>query len=279
MNPNTERGEHGHRPWTSSIPRPWRRVVTIACLLIVLGYVLAPPVVPLEKASLVGYAICHRIPDRSFHLAGQQLPLCARCTGTYLGVAVALIVLALYRRLYAGELLPRGLIALMVAFIAVMGFDGLNSYLSLFGVFPTLYEPRNWLRAAAGGLNGIALITVVLPVFNDTLWRHPRPRPPLRNVWELLPILTLTAGVIWAVQSEPAWLLYPVAIVSTLGVLTMLTLVNTMIVLLLLRREGRAETWRDAVPALLGGLVITLLELTAMGVLRYQITGTMEWPL
>ena len=33
----------------------------------------------------VGSVICHQLPDRSFFLYGRQLPVCARCTGLYLG--------------------------------------------------------------------------------------------------------------------------------------------------------------------------------------------------
>jgi uncharacterized membrane protein len=32
--------------------------------------------------------ICHQIPERSFYIAGHQLPVCARCTGIYLGALV-----------------------------------------------------------------------------------------------------------------------------------------------------------------------------------------------
>jgi uncharacterized membrane protein len=35
----------------------------------------------------VGSLICHQLPDRSFHLAGAQLPVCARCLGLYAGGA------------------------------------------------------------------------------------------------------------------------------------------------------------------------------------------------
>ena len=58
---------------------------------------LVPPWPPLEKAHLVGYAICHQIPNRSFSLGGHILPLCARCTGTYLGIAIGLATVALLR--------------------------------------------------------------------------------------------------------------------------------------------------------------------------------------
>jgi uncharacterized membrane protein len=252
-----------------------RQIVAVVCGLIVLGYLFFPPEAPLQKATLVGYSI----PDRSFHMNGIQLPLCARCTGTYLGVAIGFLAVALLRRWYAGELLPKGMIVIAVAFIGIMGFDGVNSYLSLFPGMPHLYTPHNWLRAATGSLNGIALTMIVLPVFNYTLWKTTQPIPPLKNVWELLGIVAVTAGVVFVVQSEPAWLLYPVAMISTLGVLWMLTIVNTMILLIVFRQEGRAETWRDAVPALLGGLTVALIELTAMGVLRYALTGTMGWPL
>src|SRR5262249_922300 len=40
----------------------------------------------------VGAVVCHQLPDRSFHLLGRQLPVCARCTGIYAGAAVAAIL-------------------------------------------------------------------------------------------------------------------------------------------------------------------------------------------
>jgi uncharacterized membrane protein len=36
-----------------------------------------------------GSVICHQRPDRSFFWDGQQLPVCARCTGLYLSGSVA----------------------------------------------------------------------------------------------------------------------------------------------------------------------------------------------
>jgi hypothetical protein len=35
-----------------------------------------------------GALICHQLPDRSFHLEGIQLPVCARCFGLYSGAAL-----------------------------------------------------------------------------------------------------------------------------------------------------------------------------------------------
>ena len=49
--------------------------------------------VPLAGVLYVfGSVICHQIADRSFHIDGAQLPVCARCFGIYLGFCGASLV-------------------------------------------------------------------------------------------------------------------------------------------------------------------------------------------
>jgi uncharacterized membrane protein len=36
-----------------------------------------------------GAAVCHQLPERSFHIAGRTMPVCARCTGLYAAAALA----------------------------------------------------------------------------------------------------------------------------------------------------------------------------------------------
>jgi hypothetical protein len=45
------------------------------------------------SASAYGFGalVCHQRPDRSFHLADSQLPVCARCTGLYLSAALGVV--------------------------------------------------------------------------------------------------------------------------------------------------------------------------------------------
>ena len=40
----------------------------------------------------VGSVVCHQLPARSFELWSTQMPVCARCTGIYLGAAVMAIL-------------------------------------------------------------------------------------------------------------------------------------------------------------------------------------------
>jgi uncharacterized membrane protein len=99
-------------------------IATIACLWV--GAILSAPAwtgsaasdspVPPRAAAVasaaiysVGALICHQRPERSFHLAGAQLPVCARCTGLYAGGALgvlAWVALAGARRASARRATP-----------------------------------------------------------------------------------------------------------------------------------------------------------------------------
>jgi len=48
-------------------------------------------------AYSAGAVVCHQLPERSFAWAGQQWPVCARCSGIYLGVLVGLVAWLLVR--------------------------------------------------------------------------------------------------------------------------------------------------------------------------------------
>ena len=47
--------------------------------------------------------VCHQIPERSLHLAGHQFAVCSRCTGLYVGFAVAALVYPLARPLQSTD--------------------------------------------------------------------------------------------------------------------------------------------------------------------------------
>lgn len=38
--------------------------------------------------ELGGYLGCHRMPERSFFIKGKQFPVCARCTGAFIGYLI-----------------------------------------------------------------------------------------------------------------------------------------------------------------------------------------------
>jgi uncharacterized membrane protein len=261
------------------VRRPKLTAVAVALgVSIIILFIEIPPTTLLGKADLVGYAICHRMPERSFTLAGRPLPLCARCTGTFLGAIVGLVVMLLRRRHRASRLPPVAVLGMLVVFVGLWAFDGLNSYMTLFPGGPHLYEPRNWLRLTTGMLNGLALITFVLPIFSFTLWREPTQERVFDNVWELIAILPAIALLIFVIQAEIDVLLYPLAILSSLGVLILLVLINSMIGTVILGREGYAGTWLQALPSLIVGTGLAILQIVVMALVRAYLTARLGLP-
>ncbi len=255
---------------------PLLRWLTVSLVALTIGaFLIATPGGLLSKARMIGYAVCHQIPSHSFTLAGRQLPLCARCTGTFLGALVGLLSHALLlRRGRAAQFPPPAILAVLIAFTLAWAADGANSYLSLVGG-PSLYAPRNSLRLTTGALNGLTISALLYPVLNLGLWRAPADQPTLRNLPDLGASLLLELSLVAVILTGWDRLLYPVALLSTAGVLTLLTGVNTIIALIVLGRENSVETWLQALWPIGIGLAVTLVQLGAISLIRYGLTGTL----
>jgi len=260
--------------------RPWRwkrRTLVALSLGMIILFILATPASLMNKADMIGYAICHRIPSHSLLVGERPLPLCARCTGTYLGAMLALGTFLIFRR-KATELPPFPVLLTLVSFAALMAIDGLNSYINLFPGRQGLYQPHNTLRLLTGTLNGLMMGSILYPVAVGTFWRL-TDRPPvrvLRSFRELGGLVLLALGAIGLASTGLPIILYPVALISSAGIVVVLTVVNAIMVLVLARRENTAESWRDLTPALLIGLAVSLALIGTVSVVRYALTGTLS---
>jgi len=148
----------------------------------------APAVVAfLYAVYLTGSGICHQLPERSFHLSGHQMPVCARCAGIYFGAAIAVIVATCIAPLPAFALRaparpPRssdedrrsgggtgrptvavGGRRFSTAFWrAVLGIAATPALISLLYEWTTGHMPSNWVRAATGLPLGAIVAWMVL---------------------------------------------------------------------------------------------------------------------
>ena len=97
--------------------------------------------------------VCHQIPERSFHLAGHQFAVCSRCTGLYVGFAVATLVYPL-----AGSLIridtPRRRWLILAAVPLLIDFS-----LTYFG----LWSNTHLTRFVTGALLGAVAVFYVMP--------------------------------------------------------------------------------------------------------------------
>ena len=262
----------------------WNRLtrwLVPAAALIAFGvwFAITPPGL-LGKADSIGYAICHRIDERSFHIGNRQLPLCARCTGEFYASAITLIFLAIVSPKRSG--MPGWKLGIpLIIFLVAFGIDGSNSYLYLLKTttggaldsIPNLYIPNNTLRLFTGSFMGIALASILYPAFNQSAWTHPNPERALD--WKKLGILVgIVILVDLAILTENPYVLLPIAILSVLGVLSLLIMVFSMAWMLIMREENIYSSLHAMWMPFLAGTTLAFLMITAIDMLRFKLTGT-----
>ena len=70
--------------------------------------------------------------------------------------------------------------------------------------------------------------------------------------------------------------IYPVMVISGLGVFVVLSSVYTVVALMILRRENAQLFWRELLLPILIGMTIALLQVLLTAWLRFLLTGTWE---
>jgi uncharacterized membrane protein len=257
-----------------------RLLVPIAAVLVFAVWFRFTPPGLLGKADAVGYAICHRIDERSFQVGDRQLPLCARCTGEFFSAGISLLFLSMVSPKKSG--MPGWKLGWpLLLFLTAFAIDGTNSFLyllkqtsgeALSGI-PNLYVPNNTLRLFTGSGMGIALAAILYPAFNQSAWKAADPGRALS--WKKLGILI---GMILAIDvlvlSESPIILYPIAWLSVLGVLALLILVFSMVWLLMMRQENQFQSLRQMWMPFLAGTTLALLMIASIDLFRYTLTGT-----
>ncbi len=247
----------------------------LAAALLLVGWLLNTPPGLLGKLDAVGYAVCHRIAARSFHIDDRQLPLCARCTGMYLGAMLGLLyqVVIAPRR---GRMLSWRAWLPLSLFVVAFGVDGLNSYAHLVPALhlPSVYEPHNWLRLLTGTGMGLVMMIALYPVFNQTVWRDWIDLPALTGwrAWASLFGLALALDGLTLTQSP--LVLYPLAFITAGGVLVILSMTYSMVWLMLFRQENRIRVSVQLIWPLLAGFTTTMAQIIVLDFVRYLITGT-----
>lgn len=246
----------------------------VAALLLV-GWLLNTPPGLLGKADAVGYAVCHRIDARSFHLGERAMPLCIRCTGMYLGAMLALIYQAVLapRR---GQLPSWQVWILLGLLVLAFAVDGTNSYAHLVPELnlPTLYEPQHWLRLMTGAGMGLVMLAALYPVFNQTVWRNWIDCPALAGWRAWAGLFALVLAFCLLALTESPLVLYPLAYLTAGGVLVILTMTYGILWLMVFRRENRFTRPAQLVWPLVAGFTTAMVQIIGLNIVRYLFTGT-----
>ena len=149
-----------------------RRAFIGAATVWPMALLLAPVAAARAQPSIAGYGfalavyaagslLCHQRPERSFHLLGAQLPVCARCMGIYVGAAATACLWSLsnvvpaFRRtdVVSPDFRPAPRTVLIVSAVPAAA--------TLLFEWTTGHTPGNWTRAVSGVPLGAAVAWIV----------------------------------------------------------------------------------------------------------------------
>ena len=257
-------------------------LVVLAAVLVFAGWLLNTPPGLLGKLDAIAYAVCHRIAERSFHIGSIQLPLCARCTGMYLGAVTGLVFQSM--RGWKRSRMPGwGILAILGVFVLAFGIDGVNSYLyllkqirpGLLPQIPNIYIPNNTLRLLTGSGMGLVIAAMLLPAFNQSIWSDFDDTQAGLPGWKAFGLLLGIQIILdLLVLAQSPIILYPVALISTLGVVLLLTMVYTIVWVMITGQENKYKNIQRLWLPLLAGFTITMIQTFGIDMLRFWLTGT-----
>ncbi len=143
--------------------------ITTLLALFLVGTIVGAPISEWRGHSEIAATIystfghfCHQLPERSFFIAGRKFAVCARCTGIYAGVALALLLYPLFRPLRAVDTPDRKWL-----FVAAIPL-AIDFSLTFLGIWQNTHSSRVLTGALLGGV----AVLYILPGLVDLSLRE-----------------------------------------------------------------------------------------------------------
>jgi hypothetical protein len=172
---------------------------------------------------------------------------------------------------------PRSIIIVLAAGVLALAIDGFNS-LALDLGFPHLYQPHNLLRLGTGLVTGLAMASLALPILNQLFWRENNQQssiPTWKSLLHFLPILILC---FFAVASQSSIVLYPLALLSTIGILTAISSINLIFIIALSKRGATFVYYRQLLPFFGLAFALAIGEMLALAQLKFALLQALGIP-
>lgn len=203
------------------------------------------------KLWWVGSAVCHQLPDHSFQLNGQQLPLCARCTGTYLSAFIALLYFM--TRGKRAAIPPKNLLVAFILFFLFWVVDGINSFSFEVLHQQWFYAPSNPLRFLSGIGMGMTFALTIITIFNMVFWKDTQDISLVKDRQEFATLLVFESPLLLFPLNKSTLIFDLAGLFSILTVLTLIALLYAILIVIIAHKEGSYAHPLDAsVPLLLG---------------------------
>jgi uncharacterized membrane protein len=152
----------------------------------------------LKFIDRIGFSVCHQLPERTLLFGKIFMPVCARCSGIYLGFLFSIIFLFIVFRKKESELPPVYVIVAAVFFILSTVADGVFSYLGF-------YNSNNIVRLITGYLFGAGLSIIIYPVFVYQYFKNSQKKRIFHNYRHFIYFMVFSIIIIIIQILSPAW--------------------------------------------------------------------------
>ncbi|MBN1288621.1 MAG: DUF2085 domain-containing protein [Actinobacteria bacterium] len=149
----------------------------------------------IDIMNQVGFAVCHQLPERTFKYSGMYLPVCARDTGLFLGIAVCFIALFIAYRREACTYPSPFKSTLLACFVVPMLLD-------IFTVSAGMRITTNNMRLATGSFAGTGIAALVFPIVSGVFFKEGETAVMFRKWWHTAFLFMIPAGIFIVVPPE-----------------------------------------------------------------------------
>jgi uncharacterized membrane protein len=205
---------------------------------------------------ILGSAVCHQLPQRSFFAGSLQICLCARCEGIYLGFLISAVLLFLLFRKKQSDLPPVYIIVIAILFIVSTITDGLLSYLGLINT-------NNFTRFITGYLAGSGAVIITYPVFNYQYYLDSTFERIFSKKWQFVLFVAINLVFITSAILNVGFINIVYFYISPLAVLFTFFSVNILVVLFIPRFSKKATRFfsKYLILPFLVSIMLTAIEL------------------
>ena len=158
----------------------------------------------------------------------------------------------------------------------IYALDGLNSVLHLYPglLHLSLYEPLNSLRLFAGLGMGMVISAIMFPLLGQSVLREAILKPVFKNLKEwgiffgggfLIGSLVLTGNPL---------ILYPLILLSSAGLILLLSLLYAVIWIIVLKKDNTFKGWNELGWWVMAGFATAMVQIALIDFVRYQLTGS-----
>lgn len=268
-----------YRKETFALDPKWRKLrwglLIASQSMLLLGWLLYTPPGFWGKLQGLGFAVCHQSPTHSFHFHDHSMPLCARCTGMYLGALITMLM-QIRRRNERLNAFPKPFFLVAFGlFLAGFAVDGFNSLFAK-GFDIHLYDTQNWMRLITGLGVGWGMGALIGPAIHQSVWVKSTNAAffskPVQLLWLVLFSAVPAAGMLLQIDIITAI----TAVLTAVTVPFFLSLLHMLLIIMATFKENTFESWRQLLPYWLAGVVVAFLQIYVFSWVRVAAFGTWE---